>query len=525
MSSTGSGSLREHYAVPPPSWSFVPSENFNASTSNIPRLQVEKEPSFQWSTRPRQNSIYDLSPDLDFEPNGPNAIALLRTAAASMILQYLSAALENPFEVGKTLLQIQYIPRDITPVDEPEAVQDEEETSDDTSSADNEDTYFVDDPESSSRINTPRPTDERGYIVRTNVADSATRPDWVMPQGTVTGAWGMIKQLTRWKPEGLLALWKGTLTGCIKTFLESSLQPVISTMLTNLLSVLTGSSPSVFTRSHPLLLPVLTNVTTGFLLSPLDLIRTRLIAQTSVSHYRRYSGPFDALNKILLEEGGFQGLYLHPQLLIPTILESVVTPLAAALGPAFVARLLSRLFGAGSSHGPGSSSLMGPGGLADDTHPLLWSIAQLGGACATLLVTLPIETVRRRLQVQTRGAAAPLRTCVEIRRKQYVGVVDAMYSILTEERSDIPIRSHRRHKKSSKIGGKGKGKEREVTEVEFVENAGEDERDIENGSWLGNTGVRQLYRGFGVRAGASVLIFLLSLLVSESSEGSGWTEL
>ena len=127
MSSAGSGSLRDQYAAPPPSWSFVPPESLNSSSSNGARLQVEKDPSFQWSTRPRQNSIYDLSPDLDIEPNTPNAVALLRAFAASAILQYLGAAIENPFEVGKTLLQIQYIPRNTVPIDDGEHNQEEEE--------------------------------------------------------------------------------------------------------------------------------------------------------------------------------------------------------------------------------------------------------------------------------------------------------------------------------------------------------------------------------------------------------------
>ena len=41
---------------------------------------------------------------------------------------------------------------------------------------------------------------------------------------------------------------------------------------------------------------------------------------------------------------------------------------------------------------------------------------------------------------------------------------------------------------------------------DFVED--EEEGELESGSWLRNTGIGQLYRGFGVRAGASVLIFL-----------------
>ena len=52
-------------------------------------------------------------------------------------------------------------------------------------------------------------TDERGYPVRQNISDSAARPEYVMPVGTVDGVWGMIKEVSRWKPEGWLGLWKG----------------------------------------------------------------------------------------------------------------------------------------------------------------------------------------------------------------------------------------------------------------------------------------------------------------------------
>lgn len=123
----GSGSLRDLYTDTRPSWTFVPpAENGNASTSSVSPA-ADTPSSFQWSARPRQNSIYELSPDLDFEPNAPNAIALIRAATASALLQYLSAAMETPFEVGKTLLQVQYVPRDVQVTEELEAVPEDEE--------------------------------------------------------------------------------------------------------------------------------------------------------------------------------------------------------------------------------------------------------------------------------------------------------------------------------------------------------------------------------------------------------------
>lgn len=345
----------------------------------------------------------------------------------------------------------------------------------------------------------------------------------MLPLGSVDGVWAMIKQVGRWKPEGWLALWKGqniypfsrsdtctkltfngflgTATGCVKSFLESALQPIIHSILTSLVTSiyrLPVAGPGGFSRTHHILLPVASNLVTGFLLSPLDLIRTRLIVQTSSPHHRRYSGPFNALNQILLHEGGIKSIYLHPHLLYPTLFDCTITPLVAAGAPLAIARLF------------------GPR-VTEETHPLLWGLAQLLGACAGLLVTVPFETVRRRLQVQTRGSAAPLQTSVEVRRRPYMGVWNTMFSILTEERSDLPLRPRRKRRHERRASRSEKGKDKEGSEAE-------EEAEEEN-SWLRNTGVGQLYRGLGMRVGASVIIFVLSMFSTDQSEGSGWTEL
>ena len=223
--------------------------------------------------------------------------------------------------------------------------------------------------------------------------------------------------------------------------------------------------------------------------------------QTSHPRYRRYSGPLDALNHILMHEGGFRGLYLHPQLLYPTIFDTALTPLLASLAPALVSRLLRRLTGL----------------RTEDGHPLLWAFTQLVGAVASLLVTVPIEVIRRRLQIQTRGSAPALPACVEVRRRPYAGMVDAFYSILTEERSDLPLRP-RRHRSHSHGHGharrpsrqdKGKGREVPVT----IPEEEQQQQEVESQSWLRNTGVGQLYRGLGMRAGASVIIFLWVFMI------------
>jgi fusion and transport protein UGO1 len=43
---------------------------------------------------------------------------LLKAACASAILKYAEAACEIPFEVGRTLLQVQYVPRDAKAIED-----------------------------------------------------------------------------------------------------------------------------------------------------------------------------------------------------------------------------------------------------------------------------------------------------------------------------------------------------------------------------------------------------------------------
>jgi len=284
----------------------------------------------------------------------------------------------------------------------------------------------------------------------------------------------------------------GTLTSCIMDILSSTIQP---TVLGVLQTVFTPSlSPF---QQPPILLPVASHVLTGFILSPLDLVRTRLIIQSSIPRYKTYTGPIDALSQIIRYEGGFKGIYLHPHLLIPTLIDSTLRPLISLALPGIITASISP-------------------NITEETYPMAWSFAELVGSCAGLLVMLPFETVRRRLQAQVRGSAKPVKACVETRPAPYNGVVDTMWHILTEERSDMPLEKKTRRKaKSAQKGGKGKA--REETESE--------ERELEEGeSWFQSSGVAQLYRGLGMRAGASAIIFLLGILSGEEKD-AGWAEL
>jgi mitochondrial fusion and transport protein UGO1 len=59
------------------------------------------------------------------------------------------------------------------------------------------------------RYRKPRPTDERGYVVRRSVMDDATRPEYIIPVGSTDGVWDMMKRVGRFRSEGWFSLWKG----------------------------------------------------------------------------------------------------------------------------------------------------------------------------------------------------------------------------------------------------------------------------------------------------------------------------
>ncbi|EKM83485.1 hypothetical protein AGABI1DRAFT_110137 [Agaricus bisporus var. burnettii JB137-S8] len=485
---TSPPSLRDLYIDPSSAWAFIPptlnSSHPNAATDvSEPVAQA-----YQWSTRPTRNSIFELSPSLDLsEPLGINPAQLFKSVLASALLQYTSTALVNPWEVGRLLLQVQWVPRD---AGEPEAEDDyivEEQEEPLSDSSDNDDTYFADPHTTGTakRYPAPRPTDEQGYVIRRSVLEEGTRPEYIIPVGSVDGVWNMIKRVGRFRFEGWLALWKGLLTSTIAEMLSTSIQPSINQFLQSLF--LPSMSPF---HQPPVFLPIASHVLTGILISPLDLVRTRLIVQSFATRHRVYSGPIDALQKILRDEGGLKGIYLHPNLLIPTLLDSTIRPIVYFALPTIIA------------------SYFGTAHITEESHPLAWGCTELAASCIGLLVTLPIETIRRRLQVQVRGTAEPIKGCVELRPAPYNGVVDAFWHILTEERSDLPITPRRARRRNSKKDGQEEEKE-----------------DDEAESMWKHTGIGQLYRGLGTRLGASAIYFVLHLLLSREETDAGWVEI
>ena len=225
----------------------------------------------------------------------------------------------------------------------------------------------------------------------------------------------MICRLRSSPSEGLPALWKGQLVTTLQSLLANVLQPQVHSLLLLItpnpipldIPLLALPSPAI-----PLGLQIASHLFTHLLLSPLELIRTRLIAMP-LSHPSTPSS-LSMLRRVISEEGGIAPLYLHPNILIPAILEHTLRPLITLSIPLFLERQL---------------------GISPELSPITYSVCDLSLGVGSLLVLLPIETVRRRLQLQSRGLGGgkKIKSVVKLRERDYVGVVEAIWRIVTEE--------------------------------------------------------------------------------------------
>ncbi|BGP18891.1 hypothetical protein JCM10213_003010 [Rhodosporidiobolus nylandii] len=492
-------------------WSaHLPSPAGAASSSARPTPGTNTPPSLRLPASNRyESSVGDLE---DAAGGMPNAGSLLRAFVTSSLLNFAGVALVQPFEVGKTLAQVQWVPRDgLEPFIGFDAAELEEESVEIEDEGEAE-AYF-DDLQNVAQPSfkppnlqlPPRPTDPSGYLQRSGVGDEVlgTKPEWIMPIVVQGGVWDMIKAVGRWKGEGWASLWKGQLTSCVLDALSTAVQPfVLSAFSVAFLPSSFSSLPLIYSPSPGplLLLSTLSHTVTTILFSPLDLVRTRLIVQSAQPSHRKYKNPLNALTTIIEEEGGLWNTYFHSNLFFPALLEGLLRPLIHLSTPLIISRYLH---------------------LEPSSSPLTFGLAELLLSTAGLLITIPIETVRKRLQIQSRaefvragragGVGRPWRTCVETRPVPYAGIVEAVYRILTEETGKIPRRSMR-------------GRRRSSAGVPPTPNPDEDKEDLATAGLGASGGLRQLYRGFGMGVGANAVVFLLGL-VAGGDQSSGWAEM
>lgn len=228
---------------------------------------------------------------------------------------------------------------------------------------------------------------------------------------------------------------------------------------------------------------VASHLVVGVLLSPLEIIRTRLVVQSASPLCTEYNGPFHALRTMLAEEGGIRGIYLSKNL-IPTLFYHTITPLLACSTPLLIARLLK---------------------ISAADSPIVYSAAELALSTLGLLLMLPLETIRKRLHCQVPGE---FKSTVALRPQPYRGVLDALYKIMKEEGT--------RHKRTNNNVSKKKKHRWNDDETSSDEDSDEDlfrktqskNTVTKNVRTTSAWGIRGLYRGFSMQLAANVMVFV-----------------
>ena len=223
----------------------------------------------------------------------------------------------------------------------------------------------------------------------------------------------MIRRIRSTPTEGLPALWKSQLITTLHSIFSNLLQPHVHSLILQFNPTAPSLDTPLTALPHPgmaLGLQVASHLLTHLILSPMEIIRTRLIAMP-MSHSTTPSS-VSLFRQMVDEEGGFSSMYFNSNLLIPSILEHTVRPLLTLSIPL----LLERQFG-----------------LSLELSPITYSLCDLSLGLGSLLILLPIETVRKRLQLQARGDGKRVKTIVRTRPTDYVGVVEAIWRIATEE--------------------------------------------------------------------------------------------
>ncbi|KAF9917879.1 hypothetical protein BX616_011018 [Lobosporangium transversale] len=446
---------------------------------------------------------HDLANTHEVDPDSQAATKeLLRYG----LLKYFTLALASPFEVAQILMQVEYSPtdeRDDTVNDcldtaEQERYDEEfrraQEAAEEEEFFENEsesDGYYSNSahtghfPSPRSNVNKLDPNsavfkerklfDQSGYLIRDDVYDEDLRPAFQLAPIN-GGVYSVMKALFNHPTEGLFSLWKGQYTNWLYEILHLFAQPTLEATLNDTFDLYDDAIPLVhLDRVGPNIATlVASHVVVGFILSPLELVRTRLIVQTADPKQRKYTSMLNCISTIISEEG-FTALWGGVNLL-PTLLYHTINPLLTNCIPLVIDRVFK---------------------ISAEDSPSLYSVAELGLEVLDLLIRSPLETVRRRLQIQIQAKIPGKRyeTVVETRKRPYSGIKDCLYKIVQEE------------------GGKPRRRRRSRKQIEDG-----DEADKPKIPWYGVWRVRRLYTGLGMFLTGNLVMFAVSTTSNLNTE-------
>ncbi|KAJ1898835.1 hypothetical protein LPJ66_002498 [Kickxella alabastrina] len=426
--------------------------------------------------------------------------------------RFISTLLACPFSISQTLLQVQYLPtaakysgmKDKQEGDAAKAYDSEEgDAEDNVPDPDDPAYYEYLRARHSGRTVQYRPAgrarvDHRGYVVE-GQKEGSFKPGYMLdalPETKLT----VLRRLLSHPTEGFLSMFKGTLSQWLYNMLHLLLQPTLEGVLNEMLGLydsapmatyIDASAPSALTL-------VVSNALVGWLLSPLELVRTRLMIQSASPIHRKYSGTFHALKTVMKEEGGLMSLYFSPFHMVPSLLKHTLDPVFRDMG---------------------SFALDRVAGIDPYDQPTTFALGGLIWKTMSAAVMLPIDTIRTRLQAQTRyvsklkgskplGSSAvagkdsfkEFRTCVPLSEVPYTGMGNCAWRMVTEEGESL-----------------GQMKKRQAAVMMAIMN-GDDMK--AQRMQVGQYGLRALYPGITLQLVANVAIFGLSFISTDEMEDS-----
>lgn len=441
------------------------------------------------------NKARDIFSDIDYkdyiaEPS-PSALKTIKDLIDELSWKYTTILLSQPFEVAKTILQVRMQddlggapPNPSTPINR-RRKSPQKSTYNDIPDSDNEDeepVYFV-----SSVPSTPNPMHNQDELPEEVDPQAYDAPRPKKPASTLLphqldvrkpdSIMEVISQL--WTKEGAWGVWKGSNS----TFLYNILQSLMENWMRSLLSAL-FNVPDLGVKDdldrlidiaspYPwvsLFVAAGAAVATGLILSPLDLVRTRLLITPTNRQPRRMIATLRSLPSYTCPSSIFT----------PTVLHSLIHPVLTLSTP-----LILR------------SQFM----IDREVSPTTFSVAKFLSSSAALFVKLPLETVLRRGQVAVLSGPEYVKAVDEktgaiqtiINPGTYNGVLGTMYHIVTEEGSRPNV---------AKSVPKGKKKK---SIVESVYKRGQ--------------GIEGLWRGWKVSWWGLIGLWTISLAGGSGSQG------
>ncbi|KAK9239252.1 mitochondrial carrier domain-containing protein [Lipomyces kononenkoae] len=203
-----------------------------------------------------------------------------------------------------------------------------------------------------------------------------------------------------WTKDGPWGVWRGANVTFVQNIMFTTLESWLSAFFSAIFSLPDASSLEIADSSHPLvslIASVTATTLTALVLSPLDIVRTKLILTPSDAQPRSIVASLQCL----------PSLTCPPGLVLPTTLLAAVPRIISRGAPYFVRTKW---------------------GIEPYTSPTLFSILSLTSSITELFVRLPLETVLRRGQLAYVGVQKAI-----VPVGPYKGMLGTMWDVISRE--------------------------------------------------------------------------------------------